>query len=134
MARSELRGRDVKKKGFGFRHAIRGFAVAVGQELNMRVHVLAVAVVTAAGLLGRIERWAWASVLLSFGLVVITEMFNTTIERICDKITAERCPIIRDIKDIAAGAVFFGALIAVGVAVAVFARPEVWKNWMSLFG
>lgn len=122
------------KRGFGFRHAIRGFAVAVGQEWNMRVHALAVVVVVAAGLLGRIERWAWAAVLLSFGLVIAAEMFNTTIERICDRISKERCPMIRDIKDIAAGAVFFSALISVGVAAVVFARPEVWRNWLAAFG
>lgn len=121
------------RKGFGFKHAIRGFAVAIGQELNMRVHVLAVVVVTAAGLLGGLERWAWAAVLLCFALVVTAEMFNTAVERICDKITDERCSAIKDIKDIAAGAVFFSALVSVGVAVVVFARPEIWNNWMSLF-
>ena len=121
------------RKGLGFRHAIRGFIVAVGQELNMKVHVFAVVVVTMAGILGSLERWAWAAVIISYALVIVSELFNTAIERICDKITNEICPTIKDIKDIAASAVFFSALISVGVAALVFARHEVWEQWMRFF-
>lgn len=120
-------------RGFGFRHALRGVLTSLRQERNMRVHLLAVLLVTAAGILGKIERWAWAAVLICFGLVIAAELLNSVVERLCDKITQSRCPEIRDIKDMAAGAVLICAVVSVIVAIVVFARREVLEGFLSWF-
>ncbi len=122
-----------KKKAFGFRHAMRGVYMAVVQEPNMRVYLVIIALVLLAGFVCGLERWAWVAILVCFALVISAELLNTCVERICDKITTQRDGLIRDIKDMAAGAVFVCALLSVGVAVLVFCRPEVFDRLTTFF-
>jgi diacylglycerol kinase len=86
----------------------------------MIIHLSAAAAVSAAAALARIEPWGWAAVFLCFGLVIASELVNTAIERLCDLYTAEQSKAVRDVKDIAAGAVLVSAAAAVAVAAAVF--------------
>ena len=52
--------------------------------------------------------------------VISLEMVNSALERICDGITKERKPWIRDAKDAAAGAVLTSAIGSVIVALVIF--------------
>jgi len=105
-----------------FADAFRGLFIAIRRERHMKIHLAAVVIVfTAAGFF-KVEPWAWVALILVCALVIAAELFNTAIERLCDKIDLEACPIIRDIKDIAAGAVLVCAVAAVAIGVIVFWR------------
>ena len=103
-----------------FVHAARGIAIGLRTQRNLRVHALATAVVVALGLWHRIERWEWCALLLAIGLVVAAELGNTAIEWLADRVTREREPAIRDVKDAAAGSVLAACVVAAAVGAFVF--------------
>lgn len=84
------------------------------------MHALATAVVVALGLWHRIERWEWCALLLAIGLVVAAELGNTAIEWLADRVTREREPAIRNVKDAAAGSVLAASVVAAAVGAFVF--------------
>jgi diacylglycerol kinase len=106
-----------------FRFAARGVRVAASDR-NQRIHLAAAVVVTflavAYGLTGaRLGLVAGAA-----AAVIAMEIVNTAVERLCDLIAElygiDQDPRIRDIKDLAAGAVLVVAVGAAGVGVIVF--------------
>lgn len=103
-----------------FVHAARGIAIGLRTQRNLRVHALATAIVVGLGLWHRIERWEWCALLLACGLVVAAELANTAIEWLADRVTRERDPAIRDVKDAAAGAVLAASVVAAAVGAFVF--------------
>lgn len=105
-------------KGFGY--ALKGVAVAVKEQLNLKVHLLAVVVVIVAGIYFELNAVEWAIIFLTFGLVIATEMVNTAIEYLVDFVSPQQHPMAGKIKDVAAGAVLITAVIAIAVAITIF--------------
>lgn len=103
-----------------FAHAARGLGLGLRTQRNVRIHALATAVVVALGLWHRIERWQWCALLLACGLVVAAELGNTAVEWLADRVTRDREPAIRNVKDVAAGAVLAASLAAAVVGGIVF--------------
>jgi diacylglycerol kinase (ATP) len=60
----------------------------------------------------------WVLLLLSCGLVLSAELFNTALEHTLDHLSPERHPAVKIAKDCAAGAVLLLSLTSVGVFVA----------------
>ena len=60
------------------------------------------------------------SVLLCIGLVIVAEILNTCIEKLCDLYSTEKNEKIKYIKDLAAGGVLFASLIALTVGILIF--------------
>ena len=103
-----------------FGHAARGLAVGFRTQRNLRVHAVATATVVALGLWHRVERWEWCALLLACGLVVAAELANTAIEWLADRVSREREDAIRDVKDVAAGAVLAASIAAAVVGLIIF--------------
>jgi diacylglycerol kinase (ATP) len=103
-----------------FSYAIAGIRQFIRREHNARVHlVFTIGVVIAARVLS-VSRTEVAVLALVVGLVWVTEMLNTCVERMADLITLEEHPEIKFIKDLAAGAVLVAALTAVIVGLFIF--------------
>jgi diacylglycerol kinase len=100
--------------------AARGLALVFIREPNARWHALAVVMVSAGGVWLEITRVEWAVVMLAFGAVIAAEACNTAVERLADRVTKEKEDAIRNVKDIAAGAVLAVSLGAAGAAVFIF--------------
>ena len=120
----------MKKRGIGFHHALRGLWVTVRHGRNMRICLTAAVFAVTAGILGRIEPWAWAAVSLCCGAVLSAELLNSALESLCDRVSTEKNEFIRNAKDMAAGAVLLAAAVSVVVAVIVFGRSEILENLM----
>ncbi len=103
-----------------FPPAVRGILRSVRTERNLRVHLTAVVYVTWAGVLAGLDHTQWALLCLCFGLVTALELVNTAVERLGDRVSRERDPLIGAAKDAAAGAVLLAAVASVGVAVFLF--------------
>ena len=103
-----------------FRNAFRGLFLLIKTERNFQIHVAALVLVIAAGLYFDISRGEWAIVLIMSAIIFGLEGLNSALEKLCDEVTLERKESIRNIKDVAAGAVLVAALIAVAVGVIVF--------------
>jgi diacylglycerol kinase len=107
-------------KGFVF--AFKGILSALLSERNMKVHLLAVIVVSVAGCCFQISTTEWLAVLLCFALVISLEMVNTAIEILADRISPGKDEAIGKAKDIAAGAVLIAAIFSVVIAIMVFGK------------
>ncbi len=113
---------DIKKVFKSFPHAIRGLSL-VSKERNMRVHIIAVVVVTIAGLFFNISLMEWITVFLCFSLVMSLETVNTVLEDICNKLRDDlglSYDSTKNARDLAAGAVLISAIFSVNVAILIF--------------
>ena len=117
----------------GFLYAFQGIAYCISHERNMRIHTVALLYVSAFSLFFQLSRVEYAVLFLTFALVMMAEMVNTAIERLCDKTAKEYHPLIK--HDMAAGAVLVCAVFAVGVAVCLFGDaavyPVIWSWFLS---
>ncbi|CEI84174.1 Undecaprenol kinase [Oceanobacillus oncorhynchi] len=109
-----------KKRVVGFRYAWAGLKTVVKKESNFQLHLAAMTIVVAAGFFFHLSLIEWAVILLTIGLVLITEMINSVIERVMDFIQPGYDERIKEIKDIAAGVVLVTALISVVVGILIF--------------
>jgi diacylglycerol kinase (ATP) len=103
-----------------FSYAIAGIREFIYREHNARIHLVATVAVIITAYFLRVSRAEAAALTLVTGLVWITELLNTAIERMADLITLERDPRIKFIKDLAAGAVLVAALTAVITGLFIF--------------
>ena len=94
------------------KHALAGFRTVL-RERNMRIHLAVAILVVVASFVLRINSTEWICISLSIGLVIALECVNTAIERVCDRVTMEDDPLIRQAKDVAASAVLVMAITSV---------------------
>lgn len=120
---------------------LRGFIFAAAgivhgfTERNFRVHICAVCFVSWFALrFYELSRAEWAVLLLTFAAVLSAELFNTSIERLCDKVSPEKDEHIRRCKDCAAGAVLISAVFAVVIGVVLFWDLERFAAVGAYFG
>ncbi len=109
-----------RNRFYSFRYAFQGIAAFLRSEPHARIHALATLVVATAGLYVRLPAVQWVLLLLVIGMVWITEMINTVIEKIMDHVAPEWHERVKWIKDVAAGAVLVSAIIAVIAGVLIF--------------
>ena len=74
----------------------------------------------AAGFVFGLAAWEWVAVLLCVGLVLSAECMNTALERLADRVSLDRHPLIQQAKDSASGAVLVLALTSAVVGCIVF--------------
>lgn len=113
-----------------FNLAITGIFTALKSERNMKIHIIAAILVFTLSLFFRLTQSEILFIALAVALVLITELFNTAIEKLGDAITKEKNELIKDAKDIAAGAVLVATIFAVVVGVVVFNTDA--QNEMNL--
>lgn len=116
---------SVKKRLQSFVHAFRGLFDFLSTEHNAWIHITAAFVVIIAGWYFSISIGEWMAVLICIGMVISAEAMNTSIEEICDFISPEKSEKIKKIKDMAAGAVLFVAIIAFIVGCIIFG-PKIY--------
>lgn len=109
---------NKRKKAFGY--AWQGIQTLFRKEAHARIHLAAAFCVTVAGFVFGLSRMEWVAVVFCIGGVFMAEGFNTSIERVCDKVSPERNPLIKDAKDIAAGAVLLFVIAAVITGLIIF--------------
>ena len=103
-----------------FRYAFEGIGSFFQSEHNAWLHFMAtVAVLTLASLV-HTTRTELLALVFAIGLVWITEIFNTCIERMMDFVSEQHHPQIKFIKDLAAGGVLVAAITALVVGGIVF--------------
>ena len=103
-----------------FNHAVSGIVYTLKMERNMRVHFVIAILITLLSLFFDFTRFELLLLFFSIALVFITEMINTSIERIVDMITDKHHPLARLAKDIAAGGVLIGAINSLVVGYLLF--------------
>ena len=110
-------------KSFGY--ALQGLKNFFKTQHNAWIHVVATIVVIVAGFLFKVSVKEWSALRFAIALVFISELFNTAIEFLCDKVSPELDPKIKLVKDISAAAVLIAAIVSVVIGALVFV-PKVF--------
>ena len=92
----------MKRMYYSFRAAVNGIAYVARHETNFRIHLVFVLLVISGGCLFSISSMNWMMLFLSMAFVLCAEIFNTSIEVLCNKVQPAQDPLIRIIKDVAA--------------------------------
>ena len=103
-----------------FRHAIVGILRMIRCQHNAWIHALATLIVLAAALFFQISAADWCWIILAISVVWTAEALNTAFEFLADAASPEFHPLVRDAKDVAAGAVLLTAIAASIIGVIIF--------------
>ena len=90
------------------------------KEHNARIHLVAAIVVGILAWQLKVSHMEAVALVMVIGLVWVTEILNTCLEKAMDFITREEHPEIKIIKDLAAGAVLIASITAVVVGLIIF--------------
>jgi len=103
-----------------FRDAIAGVLRMIQCQHNAWIHAAATLVVLAAAFVLRISAADWCWIILAISIVWTAEALNTAFEFLADAASPDFHPLVRDAKDVAAGAVLLTATAAVVIGSIVF--------------
>jgi diacylglycerol kinase (ATP) len=120
---------DLRKMALSFIFAFRGIYKTAANEQNFRFQVLFIVPVILIGMYLPLNPPKWGLVIISIFFVLASEMFNTAIEKLCDKY-AGAGKIDKDIgliKDISAGAVLLSAAGASVIGIIFLLIPLIRK-------
>src|SRR5439155_16216187 len=112
-----------------FGHAIAGIIRMVRCQHNAWIHLIATGMVIAAGFFFRLSRPEWCWIVLAVSIVWTAEALNTAFEFLADAASPNFHPVVRDAKDVAAGAVLITALASSVIGGIIF-----WPHVKGLLG
>jgi len=102
-----------------FYYAFRGILRMLRCQHNAWIHAAATLVVLCAGFYLRLSRADWCWIILAISIVWTAEALNTAFEFLADAASPEFHPLVRDAKDVAAGAVLITAAASLIIGVIV---------------
>lgn len=103
-----------------FHHAFEGIIYAARTQRNMRLHLIAAALVLAATLYLHLQRPYVIGIVITVAMVLAFELLNTALEAVVDLMTVAHHPLAKIAKDTAAGAVLVVAFAALIVGYLTF--------------
>ncbi len=118
--RKKAKKHGIKRFINSFKYSIEGIIYAFKSEQSMTIHVIVCITVICLGFLLKINIFEWLICLILFGLVIATELINSSIEALVDLVSPQKHPLAKIAKDTAAGAVFIFALVALISGIIIF--------------
>ena len=114
VSRDEIKKRGFKRFFRSFGYSLEGLKYAYKYEQSMTIHVMMVIAVVLLGILLKIAVFEWLVCFILMGLVMATELINTSIEAVVDLTCPKIHPLAKIAKDTASAAVFvFSAVAAI---------------------
>lgn len=116
-----------------FKHALRGVKIVFKEEKNFRFQIAAAAAVVILMFLFPLSVIEKSVLILLIIIVLVLEMLNSVLERFIDVFKPRMHEYIKDIKDIAAGAVFFASIGSFLIGIIIFyphilTLIEIWSK------
>ena len=116
---------NLKKLGFkrilkSFKFSFDGLKYAYLHEQSLLLHVIVMSIIIAFGIVFEITPIQWVITLVMGALILVTELFNTSIEAVVDMVTDEYHPLAKVAKDTASAACFVADMVALGMWLVVF--------------
>ena len=103
-----------------FKYALQGIKHCSVTEKNFRIQLVIAGIAFLFGIVFTISVAEWLAILFCSALVLALEMVNTTIEKLSDAITKSIHPVLKQVKDIAAGAVCLVSIISFIIGCIIF--------------
>ena len=116
-----LKKLGIKRIFKSFKFSFDGLKYAYTHEQSLALHVIVMAAIIACGFGFHISPMQWVITLVMGALILVAELFNTSIEAVVDMVTEEYHPLAKVAKDTASAACFVADLIAAGMWLVVFA-------------
>lgn len=113
----------ISLKGFwrSFTHAVRGIVRTAEEEQSFRLQMLAAAIVFGLMIvMPTLQIWERVTLTLMVGAVLVLEIINSIFERLADAVEPRVSPMVKEIKDMMAGAVLLTAIASVFVGYLIF--------------
>lgn len=110
-------------------YAIEGLKYFFSSERNGRIQLVIAVIVIGLGFFTGISTVEWCIILGCIALVISLEMVNTALERVCAILSMEYHPIVKIIKDVAAGSVLWAAILCAIIGSIIFI-----PHLVTLFG
>ena len=123
--KEKIRIKKTKKILNSFKYAFSGIRLAFKTEKNMKIYLSIIILIIMLGIILNISVIEWVLCVFAIGLVVSTEMINTSIEVLTDVVMPERNHRAKIVKDVAAGAVLI-ASIAAGIIGLIIFIPRIF--------
>lgn len=120
VSRDKLKQKGFKRLINSFKFANDGIKYAFKYEQNIIVHLTVAIIVLFAGFFFNISVTEWLIIFMAIGLVVATELINTSIEALVDLASPNINDLAKIAKDTAAGAVLVFAITASIVGIIIF--------------
>jgi diacylglycerol kinase len=114
-----------------FGYAFAGIWYVYCTQRNAKIHVGIMSAVILMGLFLQLSAAQWAILVVTIGLVLSGEMFNTVVEALVDLTSPEFHPLAKVAKDAAAGGVLLLAITGVIVGLFVLG-PNLLEQIMAL--
>ena len=111
-----------------FKFSFDGLKYAYLHEQSLALHVIIMFIIITCGFVFKITPIQWVITLVMGALILVTELFNTSIEAVVDMVTEEFHPLAKVAKDTASAACFIADMMAAGMWLVVFV-PKI----MALF-
>lgn len=111
-----------------FNAAIEGFLYVIKTQRNMRIHFLLALAVVLLGIYLNFTRIELMILCITVSLVLITEMVNTGIEIMLNKVVSSYQDWVKTVKDISAGSVLIASANAVIVAYFLFFNNIIFQG------
>lgn len=89
-------------------------------EKNGRIQAIVSCMILVASWFFEINRIEWCLVIFCIALIVSLEMVNTALERVCAMLSTEYHPMVKIIKDVAAGAVWWASIFCSIIGIIIF--------------
>ena len=117
---SEKKRFSIVARAKSFSFAFRGIMLIMKTQHNFCIQILITVLVVILGLILKIKEIEWLFLVLSAGMVIMAESFNTAFEFDIDLTSPTYHPYARDTKDVAAGAVLISVITATIVGLIIF--------------
>lgn len=95
-----------------FKAAFNGLYMCY-KDFSIRIQIVITLCVVAFGFVYKFNLHEWMWIISCIMLVLICEVFNTAIEKVCDLIDRQYNEAIKVIKDLSAGAVLIASIYAI---------------------
>jgi undecaprenol kinase/diacylglycerol kinase (ATP) len=103
-----------------FTNAFNGLKYFFRTERNGKIQAAVSIVTVIAGLCLHLSAFEWIITFLCISMVLVLEMLNSGLEHLCNLVHGEYHPLIKIIKDVAAGAVLFASIISLIIGLIIF--------------
>ncbi|MEE9437800.1 MAG: diacylglycerol kinase family protein [Saprospiraceae bacterium] len=111
---------SLKSRLLSFKYAFKGLGILLKEEHNVLIHLGFAITSIFGGWYFNISIVEWMMIISCIGMVIMAEIFNTSIEHIANYIQPNQDTKIEIIKDLGAAGVFIAALSAFLIGVIIF--------------
>lgn len=109
-----------QKRARSFVYAFKGIFYMMRTQHNFWIQMVIGILTIVLGFVLKISLMEWCLVILSIGMVLGAETFNSAVEALTDLVHPDHDPKAGLVKDLAAGAVLITAIVAAAVGLMIF--------------